>query len=340
MDPPTTPGNEKPIHKSRAKTRAERKTAKDTSGDLNNAAMYIDAQFDDILSVSSDTSKTAPVAASASNASKSSKQEKKPGVPNFRYRTPRHDTSSKVQVSLADVPQSLLNPSEQPPTSSTQEPQPRTVPPPLTMPTDEDEWEWVEETQFVVLDFGATKFTVESIAGQNFSVANLDSTSPFFRSGPHVFKGFYDENAITEDIIFDMKAYNAEPEEGVEDSDDESPGTLDLVSIVTKRVIFEPVELLPAPEQASVSQSENDVLKGPSYTMTKAVRLSSDTRQSKVQEAVESASSLPEDTPMMDTAEDTATTADANANVEHEDGAIVEQEHDTEIEREDDAMGV
>jgi hypothetical protein len=32
----------------------------------------------------------------------------------------------------------------------------------------------------------------------------MDTPNPYFRSGGRILKGFYDENAITEDIMFDM----------------------------------------------------------------------------------------------------------------------------------------
>lgn len=109
------------------------------------------------------------------------------------------------------------------------------------------------------------------------------------------FKGFYDENAITEDMLFDMKgaaiikdykgdafflwmmAYNLtciargegipsllstlareareEQEEGIEESEDEDSEALDLLGIVTKRIMFEVVDLIPNAEAEEMRKS-------------------------------------------------------------------------------------
>ena len=36
----------------------------------------------------------------------------------------------------------------------------------------------------------------------------MDTPTPYFQAGVHTFKGFYDENAITEDLLFDMTGTN------------------------------------------------------------------------------------------------------------------------------------
>ncbi|KAF9437854.1 hypothetical protein BGZ76_010870 [Entomortierella beljakovae] len=110
------------------------------------------------------------------------------------------------------------------------------------------DWEWVEETEYIVLDFGGSNIDakdMEEMATDGYSLIGLDTPTPYFKAGIHTFKGFFEENAITEDLIFEMKA-REEIEETMDDSDEENnPDSLDLVSIVTKRVLFEPVELFP-----------------------------------------------------------------------------------------------
>lgn len=77
-------------------------------------------------------------------------------------------------------------------------------------------------------------------------------------------------------------AYNDDDE--VDDSDDESPGTLDLVTVATKRLIFEQVEVLPAPNDDDVNDmiasgmnrahaaAPDDIWSGPSLTLNGAIK--------------------------------------------------------------------
>ncbi|KAF9187868.1 hypothetical protein BGZ50_001724 [Haplosporangium sp. Z 11] len=112
---------------------------------------------------------------------------------------------------------------------------------------DSQDWEWVEESEYIVLDFGGATFDANDMANmtsKGYSLVGMDTPTPYFQAGIYTFKGFYDENAITEDLLFDMTA-REEAEEGLDDSDDETTESLDLIAIVTKRIIFEPIELFP-----------------------------------------------------------------------------------------------
>ncbi|KAF9374990.1 hypothetical protein CPC16_000959 [Podila verticillata] len=286
--------------KPRGRGKGISKSSREASGYLNDAASQIDAQFEDILGDALDDSDVEfPV--DKKELAKEAKEQAKaapskvletpptpappePPAPTSPYK-PRILPSTPIAA--AKIPAAELPPSiREPPKTTTSTSSAKTTISPATKLSanvrNDDEWEWVEETEYVVLDFGATKFTADLIAGQNFSLVNLDSASPFFRSGAHVFKGFYDENAITEDIIFDMKAYNDDDE--VDDSDDDSPGTLDLVAIATKRLIFEQVEVLPAPNDENVNDmiasgmnrahaaAPDDIWSGPSLTLNGAIK--------------------------------------------------------------------
>ncbi|KAF8928065.1 hypothetical protein BGZ58_009921 [Dissophora ornata] len=116
---------------------------------------------------------------------------------------------------------------------------------------DSQDWEWVEETDYFIMDFGGAALDgedMEKICSSGYSLVGLETPTPYFKAGVHAFKGFYDENAITEDLLFDMKV-SQHQEENMEDSDDENNSdALDLIAIVTKRLIFEPVDLLPVIE--------------------------------------------------------------------------------------------
>ncbi|KAF9172669.1 hypothetical protein BGX21_007871 [Mortierella sp. AD011] len=124
------------------------------------------------------------------------------------------------------------------------------------------DWEWVEETEYIILDFGganADAKDMEKMTCSGYSLIGLDTPSPYFKAGAHAYKGFWDENAITEDLVFEMKA-REETEEGMDDSDDENnPDSLDLTAIVTKRVIFEPVELVPIPTPGEKPQEKANI---------------------------------------------------------------------------------
>ncbi|KAF9364069.1 hypothetical protein BGX34_002618 [Mortierella sp. NVP85] len=123
------------------------------------------------------------------------------------------------------------------------------------LPSDDEnqEWEWVEETEYVILDFGGVNLDardMEKLTENGYNLVGLDTPTPYFKAGIMTFKGFYDENAITEDLLFDMKAREAreEQEEGIEESEDENAEALDLHSTVTKRIMFEVVDLIPNAE--------------------------------------------------------------------------------------------
>ncbi|KAG0342558.1 hypothetical protein BG000_003557 [Podila horticola] len=346
------PENSDKEHKEKPRGRGKgiSKSSREASGYLNDAASQIDAQFEDILGDALDDSdvefpidkkEQAKVQAKEAKAGPSKVLEPtptpaptEPNAPTSPYK-PRILPSAPIaaaKIPATELPPSIREPPKAAPTSSSSS-QPSTIKPtakPSAIIRNEDEWEWVEETEYVVLDFGATKFTADLIAGQNFSLVNLDSPSPFFRSGAHVFKGFYDENAITEDIIFDMKAYNDDDE--ADDSDDESPGTLDLVAIATKRLIFEQVEVLPAPNDDNVNDmiasgmsrahaaAADDIWGGPSLTLNGAVR-----------EANKKHNELQERNAALSAAADNMSIAESsNANMEAEE----------ELGAEDDAMGV
>ncbi|KAG0024438.1 hypothetical protein BGZ81_007710 [Podila clonocystis] len=354
---PEQSDKEKPEHsdkehreKPRGRGKGISKNSREASGYLNDAASQIDAQFEDILGDALDDSDVefptdkkdlAKIQAKETKAGPSKILEPtptptplEPSAPTSPYK-PRIFPSTPIaaaKIPATELPPSIREPPKAVPTSSSSS-QPSTLIPtkkPSANTRDEDEWEWVEETEYVLLDFGATKFTADLIAGQNFSLVNLDSPSPFFRSGAHVFKGFYDENAITEDIIFDMKAYNDDDE--VEDSDDESPGTLDLVAVVTKRLIFEQVEVLPAPNDEHVNDliasgmnrahaaAADDIWGGPSLTLNGAVK-EANKKHNEQQER-------------------NAALRAAAANMSLAESSNVNMEVEEEMGAEDDAMGV
>ncbi|KAG0250618.1 hypothetical protein BG011_008202 [Mortierella polycephala] len=143
---------------------------------------------------------------------------------------------------------------------------------------DSQDWEWVEESEYIVLDFGGATFDANDMANmtsKGYSLVGMDTPTPYFQAGVHTFKGFYDENAITEDLLFDMTA-REEAEEGLDDSDDEAAESLDLIAIVTKRVIFEPIELFPKtsnhePEPTSEVLNE-DITKGTKKSIWQVAR--------------------------------------------------------------------
>ncbi|KAF9899567.1 hypothetical protein EC991_008620 [Linnemannia zychae] len=94
---------------------------------------------------------------------------------------------------------------------------------------DSQDWEWVEETEYVVLDFG----------GSNFDASDMEGLI----SNGYSLVGCFEDNAFTEDLIFNMKV-REEEEEGMEDSEENNTDALNLLAITTKRVIFDPVELV------------------------------------------------------------------------------------------------
>ncbi|KAF9940379.1 hypothetical protein BGZ75_004142 [Mortierella antarctica] len=116
------------------------------------------------------------------------------------------------------------------------------------VPDDQDnqDWEWVEETEYIILDFGGTMHDskdMEQLTSSGYSLVGLDTPTPYFSARGRTFKGFYDENAFTEDLLFDMKAYD-NIKEGLDDGDDEIIDGLDLITIATKRIVFEQAELV------------------------------------------------------------------------------------------------
>ncbi|KAF9573477.1 hypothetical protein EC968_008453 [Mortierella alpina] len=116
------------------------------------------------------------------------------------------------------------------------------------IPGDQDnqDWEWVEETEYIILDFGGTMHDskdMEQLTSAGYSLVGLDTPTPYFSARGRTFKGFYDESAFTEDLLFDMKAYD-NIKEGLDDGDDDFMDGLDLITIATKRIVFEQVELM------------------------------------------------------------------------------------------------
>ncbi|KAF9968033.1 hypothetical protein BGZ70_007045 [Mortierella alpina] len=108
------------------------------------------------------------------------------------------------------------------------------------VPDDQDnqDWEWVEETEYIILDFGGTMHDskdMEQLTSAGYSLVGLETPTPYFSARGRTFKGFYDENAFTEDLLFDMKAYD-NIKEGLDDGDDEIMDGLDLITIATKRI--------------------------------------------------------------------------------------------------------
>ncbi|KAK3827760.1 MAG: hypothetical protein J3Q66DRAFT_394090 [Benniella sp.] len=123
----------------------------------------------------------------------------------------------------------------------------------LPLDDENQDWEWVEETEYVILDFGGVNLDardMERLTENGYNLVGLDTPTPYFKAGIMTFKGFYDENAITEDLLFDMKAREAreEQEEGIEEDEDEDADALDLHGTVTKRIMFEVVDLIPNAE--------------------------------------------------------------------------------------------
>ncbi|KAF9402188.1 hypothetical protein BGZ94_005000 [Podila epigama] len=205
----TEPTSEKIEDSKKEKQRVRfknRSDAKEASSYLNDAANQIDAQFEDVLENNNNNNNNTDLevlltisnsATSTTDAAARSSLSPEKALPTTKEKT-SHNTAPAVN---------------------------------------DDEWEWVEETEYVVIDFGAAKFASGMIAGSEFKLMNLDTPTPYLTSASHAFKGFYDDNAITEDLIFDMKAFNDEADS---DSEDDNPA-LELVSIVTKRLILEHV---------------------------------------------------------------------------------------------------
>ncbi|KAF9133750.1 hypothetical protein BGX30_012179 [Mortierella sp. GBA39] len=111
---------------------------------------------------------------------------------------------------------------------------------------DSQDWEWVEETEYIVLDFGGSNLDasdMEHLTIKGYSLVGLETGSPYFKCGAHTFKGCLEENAFTEDLIFNMKV-REDVEEGMEDTEENNTDALELLAITTKHVIFDPVELV------------------------------------------------------------------------------------------------
>ncbi|KAF9111663.1 hypothetical protein BGX27_004604 [Mortierella sp. AM989] len=117
------------------------------------------------------------------------------------------------------------------------------------------DWEWVEETEYIILDFGGASVDakdMETMSSAGYSLIGLDTPAPYFKAGINAFKGFWEENAVTEDLLFEMKAREDMEDD---DSDEENNSdSLDLKAIVTKRIIFEPIELVPIPHHDDRAQ--------------------------------------------------------------------------------------
>ncbi|KAF9550873.1 hypothetical protein EC957_011420 [Mortierella hygrophila] len=111
---------------------------------------------------------------------------------------------------------------------------------------DSQDWEWVEETEYIVLDFGGSNLDasdMEHLTIKGYSLVGMETGSPYFKCGAHTFKGCLEENAFTEDLIFNMKV-REDVEEGMEDNEENNTDALELLAITTKHVIFDPVELV------------------------------------------------------------------------------------------------
>ncbi|KAF9323884.1 hypothetical protein BGZ91_003289 [Linnemannia elongata] len=111
---------------------------------------------------------------------------------------------------------------------------------------DSQDWEWVEETEYIVLDFGGSNLDasdMEQLTIKGYSLVGLETGSPYFKCGAHTFKGCFEENAFTEDLIFNMKV-REDLEENMEDNEEDNTDALELLAITTKHVIFDPVELV------------------------------------------------------------------------------------------------
>ncbi|KAG0223777.1 hypothetical protein BGW41_005367 [Actinomortierella wolfii] len=145
-----------------------------------------------------------------------------------------------------------------------------------------EEYEWVETTEHIILEFGSRTNPADSWlnhADEGIQLVGLDSDEVFFKAGNTVFRGFYEDNAICEDLVFTIRGdiptaqEEEEPREdgpfaqdsparamtGEEGDDIEAPrdnravmedydeepidATMDFVGLVTKKIIFEKVVL-------------------------------------------------------------------------------------------------
>ncbi|KAG0050071.1 hypothetical protein BGZ83_005156 [Gryganskiella cystojenkinii] len=153
----------------------------------------------------------------------------------------------------------------------------------------EQDYEWVEESEYIILDFGASGNVGKDMASllkHGYSLIGMDTPNPYFRAGGRILRGLFDESAFTEDLLFDMTARKqpTEPTQGdqeggeangnvdigangngtvdIEEEDvEENMEALELVGIVTKRVVFENVDLVPRLESESINarhQGEDD----------------------------------------------------------------------------------
>ncbi|KAK3847742.1 MAG: hypothetical protein J3R72DRAFT_470495 [Linnemannia gamsii] len=132
---------------------------------------------------------------------------------------------------------------------------------------DSQDWEWVEETEYIVLDFGGSNFDasdMENLTSSGYSLIGLETGNPYFRCGAYTFKGCFEDNAFTEDLIFNMKV-REDVEEGMEDNEEDNTDALDLLGITTKHIVFDPVELvrndpmsMPAESERLASQPTED----------------------------------------------------------------------------------
>ncbi|KAG0286531.1 hypothetical protein BGZ96_009370 [Linnemannia gamsii] len=158
---------------------------------------------------------------------------------------------------------------------------------------DSQDWEWVEDTEYIVLDFGGSNLDasdMDQLTTNGYSLIGLETGSPYFRCGARTFKGCIEENAFTEDLIFNMKV-REDIEEGVEDNEEDNMDALELLAITTKHVIFDPVELVRNERMAPVDidvivesnqpggydQQQNDsdskaLMRGTSQSIWKAAR--------------------------------------------------------------------
>ncbi|KAG0269757.1 hypothetical protein DFQ27_002173 [Actinomortierella ambigua] len=141
----------------------------------------------------------------------------------------------------------------------------------------EDQYEWVETTEHIILEFGSRNTPSSSWLNnidQGIQLVGLDGDEVFFRAGGTVYQGFYEDNALSEDLVFtiqgDIPTAQEDEEDGpfaqqsstrrlagedeedlealqdetgsVEDYDEEPiDATMELVGVVTKKIFFEKV---------------------------------------------------------------------------------------------------
>ncbi|KAF9975651.1 hypothetical protein BGZ73_000607 [Actinomortierella ambigua] len=141
----------------------------------------------------------------------------------------------------------------------------------------EDDYEWVETTEHIILEFGSRVNPTDTWLNnidKGIQLVGLDGDEVFFRAGSTVYQGFYEDNALSEDLVFTIQGdiptnpeegddgtyaqdSSARPLAGEDDEDleasqedagsvkdyDEEPidATMELIGVVTKKIFFEKV---------------------------------------------------------------------------------------------------